>query len=48
MLSSAIAVFIAKGLPVEKAVEKAKQFVDTMLKTARPVGHNRKTKYFQF
>ena len=47
VLSSAIAVFIARGLPVEKAVEKAKQFVDTMLRTAKPVGKG-KTKYFQF
>ena len=46
-LSSAITVFIARGLPVEKAVEKAKQFVDTMLKTARTVGRGR-AKYFQF
>jgi hydroxymethylpyrimidine kinase/phosphomethylpyrimidine kinase len=48
MLSSAIAVFIARGYPVEKAVEKAKQFVDKMLKTAKPVGRNRKMRYFQF
>jgi len=47
VLSSAIAVFIARGLPVEKAVEKAKQFVDSLLKTAKPVGKGR-TKYFQF
>ena len=47
VLSSAIAVFIARGLPVEKAVEKAKQFVDTMLKTAAQAGKS-KTKYFQF
>jgi hydroxymethylpyrimidine kinase/phosphomethylpyrimidine kinase len=47
VLSSAIAVFIARGLPVEKAVEKAKQFVDKMLKTAEPVGKGR-VKYFQF
>src|SRR3990172_554274 len=47
VLSSAIAVFIARGYSVEKAVEKAKQFVDRMLKTARPVGKAR-TKYFQF
>ncbi len=47
VLSSAIAVFIARGLPVEKAVEKAKQFVDMMLRTAKPVGKG-KTKYFQF
>ena len=47
VLSSAITVFIARGLPVEKAVEKAKQFVDRMLITAKPVG-KAKTKYFQF
>ncbi len=47
VLSSAIAVFIARGLPVEKAVEKAKEFVDRMLKKARPVGKS-STKYFQF
>jgi len=47
VLSSAIAVFIGKGLPVEKAVEKAELFVETMLKKARPVGRG-KTKYFQF
>jgi len=46
-LSSAIAVFIGQGLPVEKAVEKAKLFVERMLKRARPVGRG-KTKYFQF
>ncbi len=46
-LSSAIAVFIASGYPVEKAVEKAKQFVDSMLKTAKRVGKGR-TRYFQF
>lgn len=47
VLSSAIAVFIARGHPVEKAVEKAKQFVDSLLETARPAGKS-KTKYFQF
>ena len=47
VLSSAIAVFIARGLPVEKAVEKAKQLVDRMLTTAKPVGTGR-AKYFQF
>lgn len=47
MLSSAIAVFIARGYPVEKAVEKAKQFVDKMLRTAKRVGKG-ETKYFQF
>ena len=47
VLSSAIAVFIARGFRVEKAVKKAKQLVDTMLKTAKPVGKGR-TKYFQF
>ncbi len=47
VLSSALAVFIARGLPVEKAVEKSKQFVDLMLKRARPVGKNG-TRYFLF
>jgi hydroxymethylpyrimidine kinase/phosphomethylpyrimidine kinase len=47
VLSSAIAVFIGQGLPVEKAVEKAKQFVDKMLKKAKPVGKG-KAKYFRF
>ena len=47
VLSSALAVFIAQGFPVEKAVEKAKQCVDRMLKTARPMEKGR-TKYFQF
>ncbi len=47
VLASALAVFIAEGLPVEKAVENAKQFVDKMLKIAKPLGKNR-TKYFQF
>jgi len=47
VFSSAITVFIARGYPVEKAVEKAKRFVDMLLKSARPVGRNRKTLYFQ-
>ena len=47
VLSSAITVFIGRGLPVEKAVEKAKQFVDRLLRSAKPVGKGR-TKYFQF
>lgn|SRR5574341_366858 len=47
VLASAIAVFIGQGNPVEKAVEKAKQFVDSMLKTAKTVGKS-KTKFFQF
>jgi hydroxymethylpyrimidine kinase/phosphomethylpyrimidine kinase len=47
VLSSAIAVFIGQGLPVEKAVEKAKGFVEKMLRTARPMGKG-KAKYFQF
>jgi hydroxymethylpyrimidine/phosphomethylpyrimidine kinase len=47
LLSSAITVFIGRGYPVEKAVEKAKQFVDRMLKTAETAGRG-KTKYFQF
>lgn len=46
-LSAAIAVFIGMGYAVEKAVEKAKQLVDSLLKTAKPVGKGR-TKYFQF
>ncbi len=45
-LSSAIAVFIAQGLPVGKAVEKAKQVVDRMLRKAKPVGG--RTRYFMF
>jgi hydroxymethylpyrimidine kinase/phosphomethylpyrimidine kinase len=47
VLSSAIAVFVARGLSVEKAVEKGKQFVEKMLRNARPVGKG-KVKYFQF
>lgn len=47
VLSSAITVFIARGLPVEKAVEKAKQFVDSILKIAVPVGKGR-TNYLRF
>jgi hydroxymethylpyrimidine/phosphomethylpyrimidine kinase len=47
VLSSAIAVFIGRGLPVEKAVGKAKGFVEKMLKKAKPVGKG-KTKYFHF
>ncbi len=47
VLSAAIAVFIGEGYPVEKAVEKAKVFVEKMLKKAKPVGKGR-TKYFQF
>jgi len=47
VFSSAITAFIARGLPVEKAVEKAKLFVDKMLKTAQPAGKG-KAKYFQF
>jgi len=47
LLSSAITAFIARGLPVEKAVEKAKLFVDKMLRTAGAAGTG-KTKYFQF
>ena len=46
-LSSAIAVFIARGYSVEKAVENSKQFVDRMLKSAKRVGKGG-TKYFQF
>lgn len=47
VLSSAIAVFIGKGLPVEKAVENAKLFVEKMLRRAKRVGKGG-TKYFQF
>lgn len=47
VLSSAIAVFIGRGYPVEKAVEKAKGFVEKMLKKAKPLGKGR-VKYFQF
>lgn len=47
VLSSAITVFIGQGLPVEKAVEKGKQFVERMLKKTERVGKGR-TKYFQF
>jgi hydroxymethylpyrimidine/phosphomethylpyrimidine kinase len=46
VLSAAITVFIAQGLTVEKAVEKAKQAVDRMLKNARPIGKNRNARYF--
>jgi len=46
VLSSAITAFIARGLPVEKAVEKAKLFVDRMLKSAVQAGKG-KIKYFQ-
>jgi hydroxymethylpyrimidine kinase/phosphomethylpyrimidine kinase len=46
VLSAAITVFISQGLPVEKAVEKAKQHVDRMLRTARPIGMNKNTRYF--
>jgi hydroxymethylpyrimidine/phosphomethylpyrimidine kinase len=46
-LSAAITVFIARGYSVEKAVEKAKQFVNTLLKSAKRVGKG-KTRYFQF
>jgi hydroxymethylpyrimidine/phosphomethylpyrimidine kinase len=47
VLSSALTVFIARGLTVEKAVEKAKEFVDRMLKTTKPVGKG-SADYFQF
>jgi hydroxymethylpyrimidine/phosphomethylpyrimidine kinase len=46
-LSSAVAVWIARGLSVEKAVEKAKELVDSLLRKAKSVGRGR-TKYFQF
>lgn len=48
VLSSAIAVLLSNGFPVEKAVEKAKDYVDKMLKKARAVGQDRRTLYFQF
>ncbi len=48
VLSAAIAVFISQGLSVEKAVEKAKQRVDRLLKTAGPIGKNKKSRYFIF
>ncbi len=48
VLSAAVTVFIAQGLPVEKAVEKAKQRVDRMLKTAKPIGKSKTAKYFFF
>jgi len=48
VLSAAITVFISQGLSVEKAVEKAKQRVDRMLRTARPIGKNKKSRYFIF
>ena len=48
VLSAAITVFISQGLSVEKAVEKAKQSVDRMLRTARPIGKNKKSRYFIF
>jgi len=47
VLSSAIAVFIGQGLPVEKAVEKAKRFVEKMLKKAKTMGKG-KARFFQF
>lgn len=47
VLSSAITVFIARGYAVEKAVEKSKEVVDRLLKTAKPVGKG-KMRYFQF
>lgn len=46
LLSSAITVFIARGLAVEKAVEKAKLYVDGMLRTAKRAGKG-EAKYFQ-
>ncbi len=45
--SSAIAVFIGQGFPVEKAVENAKQVVEKMLRKSKHTGKSR-TKYFQF
>ncbi len=37
----------ADALPDLQTVEKAKQFVDKMLKTAKPAGRSN-TRYFQF
>jgi len=48
VLSAALTVFISQGLSVEKAVEKAKQLVDRMLKSARPIGKNKECRYFLF
>ncbi len=45
-LSSGIAVFIARGFAVEKAVEKAKQAVYSLLKSAEPAGKG-STRYLQ-
>ncbi len=47
LFSAAAAVLIGRGLPVEKAVEKAKQFVDMMLTAAKRVGKSN-IRYFQF
>ncbi|HAR44828.1 MAG: bifunctional hydroxymethylpyrimidine kinase/phosphomethylpyrimidine kinase [Nitrospirae bacterium GWC2_57_13] len=47
VLSSAVAVFIGRGYAVEKAVEKAKEHVDTLLRKAKPAGKNRNLRYFQ-
>lgn len=45
-LSAAITVFIARGFPVEKAVEKARSFVDLLLKKPVSFGKGR-SKYLQ-
>ncbi len=47
VLSAAITLFVGRGLAVEKAVEKGKQFVERMLRKAKPVGKGT-VKYFQF
>ncbi len=47
LFSAAITVFIGAGYSVEKAVEKAKQHVDRMLKNTKQLGKD-KTRYFQF
>lgn len=46
-ISAAIAVFIGSGYAVEKAVEKAKKFVDSLFAAARPIG-KAQIRYFQF
>ncbi len=44
-LSASLAVFIGRGMAVEKAVGKAKEVVEKLLKNARPIGRS-KTRYF--
>ena len=36
--ASAIATFLAQGEPLPDAVEKAKEFITTAIRTARPLG----------